>query len=64
MTWELCRDGSEYLIDLWGGVDESTSWQAAKKHFAAKGYFGRFLLIRRSRNGNVKLWQVNIKKEA
>jgi hypothetical protein len=60
MTWELCDGSSQYLVDLWG--NGSASWQAAKKHFKEKGYYGEFLLIHRSRNGNFKLYRINIKE--
>lgn len=60
MIWELCDGSSEYLVDLWCS-DEG--WQAAKKHFRDKGYYGKFLLIHRARNGNFKLYQVNIEKK-
>ena len=58
-TWELCNGSSEYLVDLWGGCEESVSWQKAKKHFREKGYTGKFLLIRKSGYG-FKVWNINI----
>ena len=64
MTWELCVDSSQYLLDLWGGCDEGTSWQKAKAHFREKGYEGKFLLIARNRNGNFRLWKIEIGKGA
>ena len=60
MTWELCDGGSEYLVDLWGGQDDSVSWQKAKQHFKEKGYRGKYLLIRRSVFGGFAVWQINI----
>ena len=61
MIWELCDGSSEYLVDIWGNGD--ASWQAAKKHFQEKGYYGTFLLIHRARNGNFRLYQINIKEK-
>lgn len=63
MTWQLCNKSSEFLVDLWGGQPDDTSWQAAKKHFRDKGYFGDWLLISRSMNGNFRVYHVNIKKK-
>ena len=57
MWWELCDGSSEYLTDLYGNGD--ASWQAAKKHFKDKGYYGRFLLIHRYKTG-FKLYNINI----
>lgn len=61
MWWELCDGSSQYLVDLWGNGD--ASWQAAKKHFQDKDYYGEFLLIHRGRNRSFKVYQVNIKKK-
>lgn len=61
MWWELCDGSSEYLVDLWGNGD--ASWQAAKQHFKEKGYHGTFLLIHKARNGNFKLYQINIEEK-
>ena len=58
MWWELCDGSSEYLVDLWGNGD--ASWQAAKEYFRKKGYFGKYLLIHRSRIGGFKVYQINI----
>ena len=60
MWWELCDGSSEFLVDLYG--NGSASWQAAKSHFRNKGYYGKFLLIHRSKTG-FKLYQINIKKK-
>ena len=57
--WELCKDSSQYLIDLWAGTADS-SWQKAKSHFAAKGYSGEYLLINKTKTG-FRLWKINIK---
>lgn len=57
MWWELCDGSSEYLTDLYG--NGAASWQAAKKHFKDKGYYGRFLLIHRYKTG-FKLYNINI----
>lgn len=62
MTYELCDGSSEYLVDLWGGCDENTHFLTAKKHFADKGYYGKFILIARSTNRNFKLYNINIKR--
>lgn len=59
--WELCKDSSQYLLDLWGSAPEGASWQAAKRHFAKKGYVGEFILIHRTRT-SFRLWKINIKK--
>ena len=59
MWWELCDGSSEFLTDLWGNGD--ASWQAAKQHFKAAGYYGKFLLIHRAKTG-FKLYQINIKR--
>ena len=61
MWWELCNGSSQYLTDLYGSGD--ASWQKAKSWFKAKGYYGRFLLIHRAKNGNFKLYNINIKKD-
>lgn len=60
MWWELCDGSSEFLVDLYGNGD--ASWQAAKRWFRNKGYYGEFLLIHRARNGNFRLYHINIKK--
>lgn len=60
MWWELCDGSSEYLVDVYG--NGSASWQAAKKHFKNKGYYGKFLLILRNRF-SFKLYQINIEGE-
>ena len=59
--WELCKDSSQYLIDMWGSAPQGTTWQKAKRHFAEKGYEGEFLLIYRTRT-SFRLWHINIKK--
>ena len=61
MWWELCDGSSEFLTDLWGNGD--ASWQSAKQHFKAAGYYGKFLLIHRARNGNFKLYNINIRRD-
>lgn len=60
MWWELCEGSSEFLVDLYGNGD--ANWKTAKQWFKNEGYFGKFLLIRRARNGNFKLYNINIKK--
>lgn len=60
MIWQLCNKSSEFLVDLWGGCDDSVSWQTAKKHFKDKGYTGSFLLIKRAYNGNFRVYNINI----
>jgi len=57
MWWELCDGSSEYLVDLYG--DGKASWQKAKSYFKKKGYFGKFLLINKSKTG-FKLYRINI----
>lgn len=63
MTWELCDGSSQYLVDMWGGQPDNQSWQTAKKHFKEKGYFGLWLLIQKSTNGNFKCYDINIKQK-
>jgi len=57
--WELCENSSQYLVDLWGGHDD-VSWQKAKAHFKEKGYWGDFILIKRTRSDSFKLWNIEI----
>ena len=59
MWWELCEGSSECLKDLYG--DGNASWQKAKSFFRNKRWFGNYLLIHRARNGNFKLYRINIK---
>lgn len=60
MWWELCDGSSEFLVDLYG--NGNASWQAAKSHFRNKGYYGKFLLIHRSKT-SFKLYNINIKEK-
>lgn len=60
MWWELCDGSSEFLVDLYGNGD--ASWQAAKSWFRNKGYYGKFLLIHKAKNG-FRLYQINIEKK-
>ena len=60
MWWELCDGSSEFLVDLYG--NGSASWQAAKSWFRNKGYYGKFLLINRTKIG-FKLYHINIDKK-
>lgn len=61
MTWQLCNGSSEYLIDLWGGAPDDSSWQAAKKVFRDRGYEGKYLLIARPTQYTFKVYQIEIK---
>ena len=60
MWWELCDGSSEFLVDLYGNGD--ASWQAAKSYFRHKDYYGKFLLIHRSKTG-FKLYHVDLKEK-
>ena len=53
--WELCRNSSQYLMD----VCVAKSWQAAKAEFTRRGWYGKYLLIHRTKN-SFKVYNINI----
>lgn len=63
INWQLCEGSTECMRDCYISNGFCT-WQAAKKHFQDKGYFGDYILYRQDwTHGTGKIWNIHIKKK-
>jgi hypothetical protein len=63
VNWQLCEGSTECMRDCYISNGFCT-WQAAKKHFQDKGYFGDYILYRQDwTHGTGKIWNIHIKKK-
>ena len=63
VNWQLCEDSTECVRDSYV-TNGFCTWQAAKKYFRDKGYYGKYILYQRDwTHGTGKIWNINIKKK-